>query len=142
MIFHISFLNYTQIPPSFPFVSLSNYAYFNAFWYPSYSATTATLLTHKKCTVLPDFVLYFAKIFLGRTPRPPFFIQLSQVKYYSHNLHKIKCIYLDVPVYITLLNTCVQVTLFFLLFTLKICAPPLFVTELRHCYVSILHFSP
>ena len=32
----------------------------------------ATLLTHKKCPELPDFVLIFAKIFWGRTPKPPF----------------------------------------------------------------------
>ena len=32
----------------------------------------ATLLTQKKCPELPDFVLIFAKIFWGRTPKPPF----------------------------------------------------------------------
>ena len=134
--------------PCFEILSLSNYAYVNAVCL-SYCDTTidlyiyASLWTDKNCLELLDFILIYAKIFWGG-PRPPFSIQLHQVRYYIVTQCKVIVLHIYnktciIPSYSCTCTYCLILRLwtffFFLLFTFlekKLC-PPTF----RHWATSL-----
>ena len=124
MIFHITFHNYLtiHIPRYYLVFPSYHYQIMHILMHSGISLIVhhcgplyATLLTHKKCPELPDFVLIFAKKNSGEDPQIPLSIQLSQVKYYSHNFAQNKICILPWRHYtyyfIKQLNTCV--TFFF-----------------------------